>query len=93
MRSYFCYVRTTDNQFFSCSIAVDNIDSAPLAAFRRFREMGNPLPANPAMIVSMRFVADDRNLMEGMPVSEVAHGDPDSYAVYSEYVRGETVTH
>ena len=89
MRSYFCYVRTTDNQFLSCSVAVDNIDAAPLAAFRRFRELGNPLPTQLSMIVSMRFIADDRNLMEGVPVSGVARGDPDAYAVYSEYTHGD----
>lgn len=91
MRSFYVYVRTTDNQFLSCNVSADNEQALPLAAYRKFAAIGNPLPLNPAMIVSMRFVADPRNEMEriGEPVDDVPRGDPDSYAVYSEYTHGD----
>lgn len=87
MRSFFCYVRTLDNQFLSCSVAVDNEEKLCVAAFKRFSDLGNPLPP-PNMIYTMRFCADPRNELDMAGYEEErANREPppdDGYCVYSE---------
>lgn len=63
MRSYYVYVRTLDNQFFSCSLAADGTEELCELVYRRFAALGNPLP-EARYIGRMRFVADPRNLPE-----------------------------
>ena len=95
MRSFFCYVRTLYNQFFSCVVvAAQSIETLPSLAFAKFTEQGITLKAND--IDRMRFVAEPRNLDDGAgypPVDEPDAPNPDDYCVISEYTPGETPTH
>ena len=86
MKSYYVYVRTLDNQFFSCALAADKEENLCRLAFQRFRELGNPLP-EAEMIRTMRFVADTRNEMgveEYEASREGRHGGDGGYVAYSE---------
>ena len=90
MRSFFCYVRTLDNQFLTCAVAAETIENLPAMAFERFAEQGIALTAK--TVKTMRFVSDPRNLEDAAgyePVPETGDG----YCVVSEYVSGETPTH
>ena len=87
MRSYYVYVRTLDNQFFSCALAADKEENLCRLAFQRFRELGNPLP-EAEMIRTMRFISDPRNELDmaGYEAERADRGPPpdDGYCVYSE---------
>jgi hypothetical protein len=99
MRSYFVYVRTTDNQFFSGSVALESPDHPKTVGlvYQHFADKGNPLP--PArFIYSMRLLADHRNLMdresyEAECAERRGEDTTDGYVAYSEYVSGTTPTH
>lgn len=94
MRSFYCYVRTLDNQFLSCAVAAETIENLPAMAFERFAEQGIVLTAK--TVKSMRFVSDPRNLEDVTgypPVDDADRPKPDDYCVISEYVSGETPTH
>jgi len=56
MRSFYCYVRTVDNQFLSYAVAAETIENLPAMAFERFAEQGIALTAK--TVKSMRFVSD-----------------------------------
>ena len=73
MRSFYCYVRTLDNQFLSCAIAGEVLENLPSIAFTRFEQLGHRLTAK--TVKSMRFVADPRNLMDGAGYEEVRKAD------------------
>ena len=75
MRSFYCYVRTTNNEFFSCSVCAEDSSNLVLIAYRRFEELGNPLPTA-GKIYSMRFLSDPRNLMDDAGYEEVGEADP-----------------
>jgi len=90
VRSFFCYVRTVNNQFLSCAVAADTIENLPAMAFEGFAEQRIVLTAKTAK--TMRFVSAPRNLEAAagyVPVPETGDG----YCVVSEYVSGETPTH
>ena len=88
MRSYYVYVRTLDNQFFSCALAADKEENLCRLAFKRFRELVNPLP-EAQFIHTMRFISDPRNEMtvaeyEAQCVADPAQSPDEGYCVYSE---------
>ena len=86
MRSFYCYVRTVDNQFLSCAVAAETIENLPAMAFERFAEQGIALTAK--TVKSMRFVPDPRNLEDAAgyePVPETGDG----YCVIPEYSPGD----
>ena len=90
MRSFFCYVRTLDNQFLSCAVAAETIENLPAMAFERFAEQGIMLTAK--TVKTMRFVSDPRNLGDtaGYPPGESeAPDDGEGYCTYSEYAPGD----
>jgi len=90
MRSFYCYVRTLDNQFLSCAVAAETIENLPAMAFERFAEQGIVLTAK--TVKTMRFVSDPRNLEDaaGYPPDEAEPPtDGDGYCVYSEYSVGD----
>ena len=89
MRSFYVYVRTTDNQFMSCMVysALSDPSNEHLCelAYKEFSKSGNPLP--PAfMIQRMRFLQDHRNFEENAGYERVEDApQPDGgYCVYSE---------
>lgn len=103
MRSFFIYVRTTDNQFFSGALALDLEQSHLWGArvIEYFKKLGNPLPP-PQYIVYVRYLADPRNELDMAGYAEVeldrATRPPtpaagDSYCVVSEYEPGVTTVH
>jgi len=89
VRSFYCYVRTLDNQSLSCVVAADTIENLPAMAFERFAEQGIVLTAK--TVKTMRFVSDPRNLEDvaGYPPAEVeTPDDGEGYCTYSEYAPG-----
>lgn len=100
MRSYYVYARDVDNNFISCNVAVatfkgmeaeELVELLLAAGTAKIRQLGYVLARN----ATLRFLVDPRNMedMAGYPPDDAPRGDPDSYAVYSEYQSGVTPTH
>lgn len=103
MRSYFVYVRTKDNQFFSGYVighdpeGDDQFAVMETRAREHFASKGNPLP-RADMILTMNFVSDCRNSRSWAEWERDTSRGPtpraaDSYCVVSEYEAGVTITH